>query len=206
MVPGKLHRYSAFTLNPQGGNPAGVWVGELLPDTDSMQRIAAEVGYSETAFIAPLSGYQRVVRYYSPLAEVSFCGHATIAAGIVLAESEGEGIYRLSTAVGEVPVAVRTHHGQLMASLTSVEPRYTTVPESLLSQALAVLGWERADLDLSIPPAKAYAGAWHLVLNAARHERLDRVLRCGSRANGAQLLSRYRTWTCSMWPLKSKGA
>ena len=36
-----------------GGNPAGVWIGEALPPTTEMQRIAAEVGYSETAFLAP---------------------------------------------------------------------------------------------------------------------------------------------------------
>ncbi len=47
-----------------------------------MQRIAAEVGFSETAFVAPDAGLERVIRYYSPAAEVSFCGHATIAAGV----------------------------------------------------------------------------------------------------------------------------
>ena len=53
-----------------------------------MQRIAAEVGYSETAFLAP-DGTGRPgrwrVRYFSPLAEVPFCGHATIASGVALA-------------------------------------------------------------------------------------------------------------------------
>jgi PhzF family phenazine biosynthesis protein len=172
MVSGTLYRYSAFILTPDGGNPAGVWVGEELPEPEVMQRIAAEVGYSETAFIAPTSGYERIVRYYSPQVEVSFCGHATIAAGVVLAETEGDGIYRLSTLVGEVPVTVRTLDGQRMASLTSVEPRYSPASESLLKEALSALGWEQADLDLSIPPAKAYAGAWHLVLNVERAERL----------------------------------
>ena len=74
---------------PSGGNPAGVWIGEALPADDEMQRIAAEVGYSETAFLAPdgsgATGRFRV-RYFSPLAEVPFCGHATIASGVALAE------------------------------------------------------------------------------------------------------------------------
>lgn len=172
MVSGTFHRYSAFTLTPDGGNPAGVWVGEELPEPVEMQRIATEVGYSETAFIAPASGYDRIVRYYSPQVEVSFCGHATIAAGVVLAEADGDGIYRLSTMVGEVLVTVRTHDGQRMASLASVEPKYSPASKSLLKDALSALGWEKADLDLSIPPAKAYAGAWHLVLNVERAERL----------------------------------
>lgn len=45
-----------------------------------MQAIAAKVGYSETAFAAPEGDSWRM-RYYSPLAEVAFCGHATIFAG-----------------------------------------------------------------------------------------------------------------------------
>jgi predicted PhzF superfamily epimerase YddE/YHI9 len=44
-----LHRLSAFTTTPDGGNPAGVWVGEVLPDAASMPRITSDVGYSETA-------------------------------------------------------------------------------------------------------------------------------------------------------------
>jgi PhzF family phenazine biosynthesis protein len=140
-----------------------------------MQRIAAEVGFSETAFIVPASGFERTVRYYSPLAEVSFCGHATIAAGVVLGQSGGDGTYRLATAVGEVPVAVRTRHGQREASLTSVEPKSQPVPESLVKEALSALDWERSDLDEAIPPARAYAGAWHLVLAAATADRLARL-------------------------------
>jgi PhzF family phenazine biosynthesis protein len=137
-----------------------------------MQRIAAEVGYSETAFLAPTAGQERIVRYYSPVAEVPFCGHATIAAGVVLAESGGDGVYHLSTAVGPVPVSVRVRDGQREASLTSVEPRVAPVGDALLSGALTILGWARTDLDPSIPPAKAYAGAWHLVLAAAHARRL----------------------------------
>src|SRR4029077_12493449 len=50
---GALLRLAAFTTDPAGGNPAGVWIGASLPVDAEMQRIAAEVGYSETAFIAP---------------------------------------------------------------------------------------------------------------------------------------------------------
>ena len=170
-----LQRLAAFTLTPDGGNPAGVWIGDDLPDPSTMQRIAAEVGFSETAFIAPTNGFERIVRYYSPLAEVSFCGHATIAAGVALGQSGGDGTYRLATAVGEVPVAVRTRNGQREAALTSVEPQSQPAPEALVSEALSALRWKRAELDDSIPPAKAYAGAWHLVLAAATADRLARL-------------------------------
>lgn len=48
----ELLRLAAFTL-ASGGNPAGVWLGQALPEPTEMLRIAAEVGYSETAFMAP---------------------------------------------------------------------------------------------------------------------------------------------------------
>ena len=172
-----LRRLVAFTTDPSGGNPAGVWVGDELPSTAEMQRIAAEVGYSETAFVAPTTGLARTIRYYSPKAEVSFCGHATIATGVLLGELDGEGTYRLATAVGEVPVAVRrSSAGHFEASLTSVATKHRVADNSLLDDALSALRWTPDDLDTSIPPAVAYAGAWHLVLavrDAATLDALD---------------------------------
>lgn len=172
MTSGSLYRLSAFSSNPEGGNPAGVWIGATLPNPAEMQRIAAEVGFSETAFIAPAHGQDRTIRYYSPEAEVSFCGHATIASGVQLGQTEGDGTYRLTTAVGEVSVTVRTRDGLREAALTSVEPKQTPASETLVSEALSALGWKRSDLDRSIPPIKAYAGAWHLVLAVTDSKRL----------------------------------
>jgi len=168
-----LHRYAAFTTRADGGNPAGVWIGDALPGAGEMQRIAAEVGYSETAFVAPVSGIERTVRYYSPAGEVSFCGHATIATGVILGEAEGAGTYRLSTAVGEVPVEVRESGGDREAVLTSVEPAHESAPDALMEEALAALHWRRDELEPAIPPARAYAGAWHLVLAVRERSRLD---------------------------------
>ena len=130
---GTLLRLAAFTTDPSGGNPAGVWIGEALPADAEMQRIAAEVGYSETAFLAPdgsgLAGRFRV-RYFSPLAEVPFCGHATIASGVALAErglaappeTDGEPSRIVLTTNGG-PVAIATaldEDGRIRATLTTV--------------------------------------------------------------------------------------
>jgi PhzF family phenazine biosynthesis protein len=173
MPASALHRVAAFTTDPAGGNPAGVWVGDALPDDATMQRIAADVGFSETAFVAPAEGAARTVRYYSPEAEVSFCGHATIAAGVVLGEAGGDGTYRLATRVGEVPVAVRTgDDGRREAALTSIAPRHEPASDALVDAVLATLRWRRDELDPAIPPARAYAGAWHLVLAVREPARL----------------------------------
>ncbi|MEO1078644.1 MAG: PhzF family phenazine biosynthesis isomerase [Pseudomonadota bacterium] len=172
MSEGILHRLTAFSNDPQGGNPAGVWVGEQLPDTREMQQIAAEVGYSETVFVTPSQGAQRIVRYYSPEAEVTFCGHATIAAGVVLGRSEGDGSYTFSTRAGDVTVTARTLNGRTESSLVSVATRHEEVSEALLKDVLRTLDWNRSDLSSAIPPVRAYAGAWHLVLAVAESDRL----------------------------------
>ncbi|MEP0917016.1 PhzF family phenazine biosynthesis protein [Leptolyngbya sp. DQ-M1] len=175
MTSGTLHRLSAFTTDPNGGNPAGVWIGEALPEPDTMQRIAAEVGFSETAFVAPSVGANRTVRYFSPEAEVSFCGHATIATGVVLGEENGEGTYQLSTSVGLVSVTVNQRDGIYEASLTSVEPEDMPASSALVHEALSALRWTQADLDYSVLPAKAYAGAWHLILAVVEADRLTNL-------------------------------
>jgi len=175
IAKGQLYRLAAFSTDPSGGNPAGVWVGEELPDAPTMQRIAAEVGYSETAFIAPAKGKVRKIRYFSPLTEISFCGHATIASAVVLGRLSGVGTYQLDTAVGRVPVTVQSVDGQLQAALTSVEPTQKPASTELVSEVLDLLHWSSDELDASIPPVLAYGGAWHLVLAANSQERLNRL-------------------------------
>ncbi len=169
---GSLYRLSAFSTEPKGGNPAGVWVGLTLPPAAIMQQIAAQVGYSETAFISPQHGIERTIRYYSPQKEIDFCGHATIASCVLLGELDGDGEYRFSTRVGIVPVRVQSAEDQRQASLTSVEPRSAPAPTALVEGALDCLHWKASDLDPSIPPARAFAGAWHLVLAVKTAARL----------------------------------
>src|SRR5690348_16636152 len=143
MTSSTLSKLAAFTRDPRGGNPAGVWIGDQLPDAATMQRIATEVGFSETAFVAPTVGAHRTVRYYSPEAEVAFCGHATIATGVLLGDRHGDGVYHLSTTIGDVPVAVRTVDGHHEAALTSVVPRHEPASDALVDAALRALRWSR---------------------------------------------------------------
>lgn len=164
MSAGQLSKLAAFAHEGRGGNPAGVWIGDALPDVAMMQKIARDVGFSETAFVTTARDGVHDVRYFSPEAEVSFCGHATIATGVALGRREGEGLFELATSVGRVPVDVRQIDGQWTAALTSVATRHKPAPPALLSGALHCLGWSADDLDSSLPPVCAYAGAWHLVL------------------------------------------
>ena len=70
----------AFTNEPFGGNPAGVVLldGDF-PSEKLMQQVAAELRYSETAFVQQNGPKEFTVRYFTPAGEVDLCGHATIA-------------------------------------------------------------------------------------------------------------------------------
>src|SRR5215207_1531565 len=100
----EILRYAAFADDPAGGNPAGVVLDAEALDDATMQRIATEVDYAETAFVTGQVGGVRSVRYFSPIAEVPFCGHATVAAAVAIAEREGVGTLRFATPVGEVVI------------------------------------------------------------------------------------------------------
>lgn len=71
----------AFSDQPFGGNPAGVVLldGDTFPTEELMVHIAAELRYSETAFVRRDSDSEYTVRYFTPKAEVELCGHVTIA-------------------------------------------------------------------------------------------------------------------------------
>lgn len=75
-----------FTDQPFGGNPAGVVLLDLdsFPKDELMLQIAAELRYSETAFVKRHSAQEFTIRYFTPKAEVELCGHATIASFFLL--------------------------------------------------------------------------------------------------------------------------
>jgi PhzF family phenazine biosynthesis protein len=170
----KVLRYAAFTRGGEGGNPAGVVLdADDLEDVD-MQRIAAEVGYSETAFLRSRPDEPNVydVRYFAPEREVPFCGHATIAAAVALAEREPAAEMIFHTPAGLVTLNTEESSAGVVAELTSVAPRVTTPPEGLVDACLDALHWAPQDLDPSYPPMLANAGAEHLIVVVRTHERL----------------------------------
>ncbi|MCT9138325.1 PhzF family phenazine biosynthesis protein [Streptomyces violarus] len=172
----EILRYVAFSTDPKGGNPAGVVLDATGADDAAMLAAAAEVGYSETAFVVPSGDGALDVRYFSPLAEVPFCGHATIATAVAHAERHGTGRLLLRTAAGPVTVTTdRSADGTLVATLVSVAPRTAPIEAGDLAELLAILGWSEADLDPALPPRAAFAGAWHPVLAAASRDRLARL-------------------------------
>lgn len=82
-------RVAAFADGVLDGNPAGVVLSEAFPADAAMQQAAADLGYSETAFVVPASGSHEGsdvwrIRYFTPAVEVELCGHATLASAFML--------------------------------------------------------------------------------------------------------------------------
>src|SRR5471032_1100748 len=191
----KIHKVAAFTAGELGGNPAGVMIRSALPEEAAMQRIAAEMGYSETVFAAPTGDGWRV-RYFSPDGEVPFCGHATIALGAVLAQQNGDGIFPLTTNHARVTVEAHSKGGQGSAALQSPATASAPAPAALVTAALALFGYRLSDLDDRIPPAIANGGANHLVLALASREQL-RAMRY-QLADGRSLMREHGLATISL--------
>jgi len=170
----QVQRYAAFTTDPAGGNPAGVVLDADELDEADMQRIATQVGYSETAFVlrAGRTGHDLGLRFFSPLAEVAFCGHATIASSVALVASGAQGPFRFATKAGPVVVTTTLESGAVHAQLRSVPGHSRPVDPGVLHEVLAALRWPIDDLDPDYPPHVAYAGNDHLVLATGTRQRL----------------------------------
>lgn len=106
----RIRIVDAFTDRPFAGNPAGVvLLADGFPDDEWLQRVAAEVNLSETAFAHPLpdgADADWALRWCTPTAEVNMCGHATLATAHVLR----------STGALAGPVRFRTRSGVLTAT------------------------------------------------------------------------------------------
>ncbi|HYH94537.1 PhzF family phenazine biosynthesis protein [Hyalangium sp.] len=145
----------AFTRIPGAGNRAGVVVDASGLDTGAMQRIAAAVAASETAFVLSRPGDTAVkLRYFTPTDEIDFCGHATVASFHLLSErgllGRG-GHFRLDCAAGTYDVElepVDSRHSRVWI----VTPQYPWRESPLPIEAvMPLLGGTMEMVDRSLP-------------------------------------------------------
>lgn len=105
----RIRIVDAFSDRPFAGNPAGVLLLDAFPEDDWLQNVAMEVNHAETAFAHPLpEGGEAdwALRWFTPVTEVTMCGHATLATAHVLH----------STGAHEGPVRFDTLSGVLVAT------------------------------------------------------------------------------------------
>ena len=174
-MPVEILRLTAFSNDPEGGNPAGVVLDASGLSAAEMLAIAAEVGYSETAFLVarPKDGPESFdIRYFSPVGEVDFCGHATIAAGIALGHANGPSNYEFTTNAGQIELEVFENGDDMVVTLISPPASVRPLPEHTLEALLEALDWDIEDLDPRFTPAVGFAGNAHPVLVADSRDRL----------------------------------
>lgn len=135
-----IYQVDSFTTSPYRGNPAGVC---LLPAPRSerwMHSLAGEMNLSETAFLLKRStgdGYD--LRWFTPVAEVDLCGHATLASAHVLWESraiDASDPARFHTRSG---LLTCTREGDWITMDFPATPEETVAPPDGLAQALGIM-------------------------------------------------------------------
>ncbi|QSQ25000.1 PhzF family phenazine biosynthesis protein [Pyxidicoccus parkwayensis] len=161
----------AFTKTPGEGNRAGVVLDAAGLDAEAMQRIAAVVGASETAFLMapPTDGVVRL-RYFAPAVEIPFCGHATVATLHLMAERgmlKAPGTYRLECAMGTLDVELELvePRGARAWIVSPVLPwKESPVP---LETVMRLLGGTVEMVDTSLPVLRT---GYRLVVPMLRRE------------------------------------
>ena len=108
---------NAFCRGADSGNPAGVCILNDWLSTDDLQVMANQISMPETAFLFPVNAGNWAIRWFSPIKEVDFCGHATLAAVHVLFE-EGlvmpEECIRFSSNAGQISAKTHTNERYLV--------------------------------------------------------------------------------------------
>jgi len=85
----KTYFVDSFTTEIFKGNPAAVCIPDSELDNDTMQKIATEIGFSETAFIKQITGNTYSIRFFTPKKEIPLCGHATLASSKIIFDTTG---------------------------------------------------------------------------------------------------------------------
>lgn len=132
-----LYQVDAFTSTPFAGNPAAVCVVEEALADDRMQAIANEMNLSETAFVRKKEDGSWHLRWFTPVAEVDLCGHATLATSHVLFEkgfAPLDAPIHYDTLSGTL-IVTREPSGLLVMDFPA-EPANMHFPDELIDNAL----------------------------------------------------------------------
>lgn len=164
--PNRMIAYSevsAFTLTPGQGNRAGVVLDASDLSESEMQALAAFLEAPETVFVTRHGNGRWQVRYFTPTQEVEFCGHATVALGLMLAQAglwAGEAL-ELETLAGRVPLQLVCQAG-IPHQVWMRQHRYQmrSVPAALRRDLAEALGISDRMIHRGLPLAAASTGLW----------------------------------------------
>ncbi|WP_432472549.1 PhzF family phenazine biosynthesis protein [Amphritea sp. HPY] len=135
----RMNVIDAFTDSNFKGNSAAVIITEEWLADELMQSIAIENNLSETAFVKQINPQYFEIRWFSPMTEIDFCGHATLASAFVIFADNAElkTITFYAEAVGELTVS-RAANGYIEMSFPNRKPELVSdIPADLL-QGLSI--------------------------------------------------------------------
>ena len=135
----EINVIDAFTESVFKGNPAAVIITDSWLADNLMQSIASENNLSETAFLVKYDRHCYEIRWFSPITEIAFCGHATLASAFVLFEKtpEAKAITFSAKAVGKLSV-VKTKSGHIQMDFPNTKPKKVEVIPDALTLGLSV--------------------------------------------------------------------
>ena len=171
----------AFTEELFGGNPAGVVMveGGEFPSFDIMRKTAAELRYSESAFVKKISDDVWEIRFFTPTDEVDLCGHATIAAFSIISKKFGQNkTYKAITKAGEIEVKVE---GSLILMDMATPVLLEEIKEELKWEAMRkILGFEneayfKTGEFSGLTPAKVSTGLPDIIFPVDSTEELEAI-------------------------------
>lgn len=178
----------AFAERLFGGNAAGVVIimeGESFPTNDIMLKVAAELRYSETAFVKLLGDNRFKIRFFTPVAEVELCGHATIGAFHALLEEgmvERDSVYEVETLQGVLGVEVK-ENGSILVDMAKPQLYEYIKDKDAVDELYSIMGLQRADghgvcnvnPQLYLHPRIVSTGLRDIMLPVANEEELYKV-------------------------------
>ena len=178
----KFYIVDAFTTEVFGGNPAGVVIlpdGADFPSDEVMVKTAAELRYSETAFIKNLDDGEFNIRYFTPAAEVELCGHATIGsfkallyAGIIKDNSKSIN----HTLSGDLEISVKD--GSILMDMAAPVKINEINDAAALEELYSIMGLSYAEqkaAGVTLTPQMISTGLPDIMMPVASLEALDAI-------------------------------
>lgn len=169
---------NAFTKSLFEGNQAGVIFMETKEDLFSeelMQKIAAELGYSETAFVHRINNDTFKIRYFTPVSAVDLCGHATIGCFSMLRQENiiANGFYDILTAAGSLKVNVIDDYVWMESAFPSIAKTINEADAIELYDAYAL---SKEDMHPQLKPMAVSSGLTDIMLPVASKDALMKAI------------------------------
>lgn len=178
----KFYIADAFTDTLFGGNPAGIVIlpdGDDFPADEIMVKTAAELRYSETAFIKRINEDEFNIRYFTPAAEVDLCGHATIASFKALLSGgyiQDNKTYINHTLAGDLNIDIK--NGFVLMDMASPVKINEISEESALSELYKIMGLnyqEQKEKGITMLPQMISTGLPDIMMPVASQKDLDDI-------------------------------